>query len=60
MTFAMAQPKSEQDDLIRRFMRSFEITRLQAGLVQSVFYTFCESSSASHGILSWTEEIANV
>ncbi len=75
MAFAMAPPKSGQDDstplfprhnmaafllvtglfffwgvpnnlndvLIRQFMKSFEITRLQAGLVQSAFYTgyFC-------------------
>lgn len=71
MAFAMAPPKSDQDDsaplfpaqnvtafvlvtglfflwgipnnlndvLIRQFMKSFEITRLQAGLVQSAFYT---------------------
>src|ERR1700722_7933879 len=71
MAFAMAPPKSGQDDntplfpkqgvtafllvtglfflwgipnnlndvLIRQFMKSFEITRLQAGLVQSAFYT---------------------
>src|ERR1700722_4801866 len=70
MAFAMAPPKSGQDDntplfpkqgvtafllvtglfflwgipnnlndvLIRQFMKSFEITRLQAGLVQSAFY----------------------
>src|SRR5215472_2611714 len=71
MAFAMAPPKSGQDDttplfpthnmaafllvtglfflwgiannlndvLIRQFMKSFEISRLQAGLVQSAFYT---------------------
>ena len=71
MAFAMAPPKSGQDDttplfpkhnmaafllvtglfflwgipnnlndvLIRQFMKSFELSRLQAGLVQSAFYT---------------------
>ena len=81
MAFAMAPPKSGQDDatplfprhnltafllvtglfflwgipnnlndvLIRQFMKSFEITRLQAGLVQSAFYTgyFCFSIPAA-------------
>jgi FHS family L-fucose permease-like MFS transporter len=81
MAFAMAPPKSGQDDttplfpkhnmaafllvtglfflwgipnnlndvLIRQFMKSFEISRLQAGLVQSAFYTgyFCFSIPAA-------------
>jgi FHS family L-fucose permease-like MFS transporter len=36
-------PNNLNDVLIRQFMKSFEITRLQAGLVQSAFYTgyFC-------------------
>ncbi|MGO9433532.1 MAG: L-fucose:H+ symporter permease [Terracidiphilus sp.] len=32
-------PNNLNDVLIRQFMKSFEITRLQAGLVQSAFYT---------------------
>lgn len=37
--FLWAIPNNLNDVLIRQFMKSFEITRLQAGLVQSAFYT---------------------
>jgi FHS family L-fucose permease-like MFS transporter len=36
--FLWAIPHNLNDILIRQFMKSFEITRLQAGLVQSAFY----------------------
>ena len=36
--FLWAIPNNLNDVLIRQFMKSFEITRLQAGLVQSAFY----------------------
>lgn len=37
--FLWGIPNNLNDVLIRQFMKSFEITRLQAGLVQSSFYT---------------------
>lgn len=37
--FLWGVPNNLNDVLIRQFMKSFEITRLQAGLVQSAFYT---------------------
>lgn len=37
--FLWGIPNNLNDVLIRQFMKSFEITRLQAGLVQSAFYT---------------------
>jgi FHS family L-fucose permease-like MFS transporter len=37
--FLWAIPNNLNDVLIRQFMKSFEISRLQAGLVQSSFYT---------------------
>ncbi len=42
-------PNNLNDVLIRQFMKSFEISRLQAGLVQSAFYTgyFCLSVPAA-------------
>ena len=42
-------PNNLNDVLIRQFMKSFEISRLQAGLVQSAFYTgyFCLSIPAA-------------
>jgi FHS family L-fucose permease-like MFS transporter len=42
-------PNNLNDVLIRQFMKSFEISRLQAGLVQSAFYTgyFCFSIPAA-------------
>ena len=36
--FLWAIPNNFNDILIRQFMKSFEINRLQAGLVQSAFY----------------------
>jgi FHS family L-fucose permease-like MFS transporter len=36
--FLWGVPNNLNDILIRQFMKSFEITRLQAGLVQSAFY----------------------
>ena len=36
--FLWAIPNNLNDILIRQFMKSFEINRLQAGLVQSAFY----------------------
>lgn len=36
--FLWAIPNNLNDVLIRQFMKSFEITRLQAGLIQSAFY----------------------
>src|SRR5208282_1579144 len=36
--FLWGIPNNLNDVLIRQFMKSFEITRLQAGLVQSAFY----------------------
>src|ERR1035438_5918490 len=36
--FLWAIPNNLNDVLIRQFMKSFEITRLEAGLVQSAFY----------------------
>jgi len=37
--FLWGIPNNLNDVLIRQFMKSFELTRLQAGLVQSAFYT---------------------
>jgi FHS family L-fucose permease-like MFS transporter len=37
--FLWGIPNNLNDVLIRQFMKSFDITRLQAGLVQSAFYT---------------------
>ena len=37
--FLWGIPNNLNDVLIRQFMKSFEISRLQAGLVQSAFYT---------------------
>ena len=37
--FLWGIPNSMNDVLIRQFMKSFELSRLQAGLVQSAFYT---------------------
>ncbi len=37
--FLWGIPNNLNDVLIRQFMKSFEITRLKAGLVQSAFYT---------------------
>jgi FHS family L-fucose permease-like MFS transporter len=47
--FLWAIPNNLNDVLIRQFMKSFEITRLQAGLVQSAFYLgyFCFSIPAA-------------
>jgi FHS family L-fucose permease-like MFS transporter len=47
--FLWAIPNNLNDVLIRQFMKSFEITRLQAGLVQSAFYFgyFCFSIPAA-------------
>src|SRR6202161_993190 len=36
--FLWGIPNNLNDILIRQFMKSFEITRLEAGLVQSAFY----------------------
>ncbi|HXN47180.1 MAG TPA: hypothetical protein VN893_11105, partial [Bryobacteraceae bacterium] len=36
--FLWAIPHNLNDVLIRQFMKSFEITRLKAGLIQSAFY----------------------
>jgi FHS family L-fucose permease-like MFS transporter len=36
--FLWGIPNNLNDVLIRQFMKSFEISRLQAGLIQSVFY----------------------
>src|SRR5215467_16128450 len=36
--FLWGIPNSMNDVLIRQFMKSFEISRFQAGLVQSAFY----------------------
>src|SRR5437588_7291975 len=36
--FLWGIPNNLNDVLIRQFMKSFEITRFQAGLVQSAFY----------------------
>src|SRR5438270_13450127 len=36
--FLWGIPNSMNDVLIRQFMKSFELSRLQAGLVQSAFY----------------------
>lgn len=47
--FLWAIPNNLNDVLIRQFMKSFEITRFQAGLVQSAFYLgyFCFSIPAA-------------
>jgi FHS family L-fucose permease-like MFS transporter len=47
--FLWAIPNNLNDVLIRQFMKSFEISRLQAGLVQSAFYLgyFCFSIPAA-------------
>ena len=47
--FLWGIPNNLNDVLIRQFMKSFEISRLQAGLVQSAFYTgyFCFSIPAA-------------
>jgi MFS transporter, FHS family, L-fucose permease len=47
--FLWGIPNNLNDVLIRQFMKSFEISRLQAGLVQSAFYTgyFCLSIPAA-------------
>jgi FHS family L-fucose permease-like MFS transporter len=47
--FLWGIPNNLNDVLIRQFMKSFEISRLQAGLVQSAFYTgyFCLSVPAA-------------
>jgi len=47
--FLWGIPNNLNDVLIRQFMKSFEITRLQAGLVQSAFYLgyFCLSIPAA-------------
>jgi MFS transporter, FHS family, L-fucose permease len=37
--FLWGVPNNLNDELIRQFMKSFAITRLQGGLVQSAFYT---------------------
>src|ERR1700681_1535595 len=36
--FLWGVPNNLNDVLIRQFMKSFEITRFQAGLIQSAFY----------------------
>src|SRR5579872_7388811 len=47
--FLWGIPNNLNDVLIRQFMKSFEISRLQAGLVQSAFYLgyFCLSVPAA-------------
>ncbi len=47
--FLWAMPNNLNDVLIRQFMKSFQISRLQAGLVQSAFYFgyFCVSMPAA-------------
>ena len=47
--FLWAMPNNLNDVLIRQFMKSFQISRLQAGLVQSAFYFgyFCISMPAA-------------
>lgn len=47
--FLWAMPNNLNDVLIRQFMKSFQISRLQAGLVQSAFYFgyFCISLPAA-------------
>ncbi len=47
--FLWALPNNLNDVLIRQFMKSFRITRLEAGLVQSAFYLgyFCVSVPAA-------------
>lgn len=47
--FLWAIPNNLNDVLIRQFMKSFELSRLQAGLVQSAFYLgyFCFSIPAA-------------
>ena len=47
--FLWGIPNNLNDVLIRQFMKSFDISRLQAGLVQSAFYTgyFCFSVPAA-------------
>jgi FHS family L-fucose permease-like MFS transporter len=47
--FLWAVPNNLNDILIKQFMKSFEINRLQAGLVQSAFYLgyFCLSIPAA-------------
>lgn len=47
--FLWAMPNNLNDVLIRQFMNSFQISRLQAGLVQSAFYFgyFCISMPAA-------------
>lgn len=47
--FLWAVPNNLNDVLIRQFMKSFQISRLQAGLVQSAFYLgyFCLSMPAA-------------
>ncbi len=47
--FLWALPNNLNDVLIRQFMKSFQISRLQAGLVQSAFYLgyFCISMPAA-------------
>src|ERR1700761_1473754 len=47
--FLWGIPNNLNDVLIRQFMKSFQINRLQAGLVQSAFYFgyFCLSMPAA-------------
>ncbi|WP_353072626.1 MFS transporter [Tunturiibacter gelidoferens] len=47
--FLWAMPNNLNDVLIRQFMKSFQISRLQAGLIQSAFYFgyFCVSMPAA-------------
>ncbi len=47
--FLWAMPNNLNDVLIRQFMKSFQISRLEAGLVQSAFYFgyFCVSMPAA-------------
>lgn len=48
--FLWALPSNLNDVLIRQFMKSFQLTRLQGGLVQSAFYFgyFCLSMPAAY------------
>src|ERR1044072_5620983 len=49
--FLWGIPNNLNDVLIRQFMKSFEITRFKAGLVQSAFYTGYFLISLPAGIL---------
>ncbi|AFL88088.1 L-fucose:H+ symporter permease [Terriglobus roseus DSM 18391] len=53
--FLWALPNNLNDVLIRQFMKAFQLSRLQGGLVQSAFYFgyFCISMPAAYVLRRW-------